>query len=199
MNATSSIARRKLWSIAALGGVMAATGCTHVTHTSVRADTAAATRAATIHSQASAPPADLARFLQPFPPAAPGQTRWVIDLPAQAHEDRIRVELLPSIRMRTDCNHHLASAKMQTHTVPGWGYSYQVMGDIGPVISTLMGCPESETRERDVPVHTDVPLQRYNSRAAIVFYAPAQVTLRYRLWRSEEEIQTAARALVQHP
>jgi len=179
MNIAPSISHRSLRFAVLLGGAMAATGCASVTpHRAI---------APASHQ----PSADPAQSLDLFPPPAPGQIRWVIDLPAQAHEDRIQVELLPSIRMRTDCNHHLASAQVQTHTVPGWGYTYQVMGEIGPVVSTLMGCPAQETRERDVPVNTDLPLQRYNSRAAIVFYAPAQVTLRYRLWHGEAEIQAA--------
>jgi len=135
--------------------------------------------------------ADLAQYLAPFPPAAPGQIRWVIPLPAQAHENQIKVELLPSIRMHTDCNHHMAAAEVKTHTVSGWGYAYQVMGDIGPMVSTMMGCPASEAQARDVPIRTRQTLQRYNSRAPLVFYTPAQVTLRYRLWRGDDAIQTA--------
>jgi len=183
MNTVLSIARRSLRFVVLLGGVMAATGCASVTQPGP--------------SRAVEPSAPLPQAgegsdsLAVFPPPAAGQTRWVIHLSAQAREDRIKVELLPSIRMRTDCNHHLASAQVETHTVPGWGYAYQVMGDIGPVIATLIGCPAEATRERDVPVNTDLPLQRYNSRAPIVFYAPAQVTLRYRLWRGDAAIQGA--------
>jgi len=139
------------------------------------------------------PAGDVASFLEPFPAAKAGQTRWVIALPARADEDQIQVELLPTLRMRTDCNHQVASAKVQEHSVPAWGYGYAVMGDIEPVISTLMACPANETRERDVPVQAGLSLRRYRSAVPIVFYTPESVTLQYRLWRVEGAIKSATR------
>jgi len=136
-------------------------------------------------------PIDLVHFLQPFPPATSGQVRWVIVLPQQADEDRIRVELLPSIRIRADCNHHFASAKIENHTLQGWGYNYAVMGTVGPLASTLMACPDALPQERDIIVQADLPLQRYNSRVPIVFYTPETVTLRYRLWHGAKDVQIA--------
>jgi len=131
-------------------------------------------------------PQELVELLQMFPAASAGQRRWVIALPAREHEDQFKIELLPTIRIRTDCNRYLASAKVQSHVVQGWGYTYEVMDAPGPVVSTMMGCPEDTWQERDVPVHAGLELRRYNSKIPIVFYTPQAVTLRYRLWRVQD-------------
>lgn len=134
---------------------------------------------------------DLAKLLEPFPPAAAGQVRWVIDMPARVDEDRYKVEVLPGKTLRVDCNRHWAGAKVESHTLQGWGYSYYTLTDVGPMASTMMACLEGTTQERFVPVGAVPELLRYNSRLPIVFYTPEDVQLRYRIWRVDGDGEAA--------
>lgn len=133
----------------------------------------------------------VARMLEPFPAPEPGHVRWAIDLPALPDEDDHKIELLPGKWMMVDCNRHWAGAVIEQRSLQGWGYSYYVMQDVGQVASTMMACPGQEKTNRFIPVGSMPELQRYNSRLPIVFYAPEEVELQYRVWRAAGSAQPA--------
>lgn len=139
---------------------------------------------------ASQPPksasSDPASDLAAFPPARDGQTRHVIQLPAQRDEDALKVELIVGKTMKIDCNRHSFGGRLEQLTAEGWGYDYYVLDSLGAGVSTMMGCPPGSEREAFVrSSHQD--LVRYNSRLPLVIYAPADVEVRYRIWRADAE------------
>lgn len=127
--------------------------------------------------------------LQAFPAAAAGQTRHVINLPAQSDEDALKVEIILGKTTTVDCNRKVFGGRLETRTAEGWGYDYYVLPALGAGASTLMGCPPGSERQAFV---TTAPqdLIAYNSRLPLVVYAPSDVEVRYRLWRAGE-VQTA--------
>ncbi|MBN9479439.1 MAG: serine protease inhibitor ecotin [Bordetella sp.] len=127
--------------------------------------------------------------LKAFPPAAAGQTRHVINLPAQADEDALKVELILGKTKTVDCNRQVFGGQLQTRTAEGWGYDYYVLPALGNAASTLMGCPPGSERQAFVTT-AEQPLIRYNSRLPVVVYTPSDVEVRYRVWRAGET-QTA--------
>ncbi len=124
--------------------------------------------------------------MRPYPAAEKGQKRHVIQLPQLADESTAKVELIVGRTMNIDCNHHFFSGKIEERTAEGWGYNYYVLKDLGQAASTLMGCSNKAQRSAFVP-SPDQPLIRYNSKLPVVVYAPANVELRYRIWRADAE------------
>lgn len=138
----------------------------------------------------SAVPAEAQRTarqeLAAFPAAPPGQVRRVIFLPREADEDALRVGLIVGQTMMVDCNRHVLGARIETRTLDGWGYDYFVVTSSGATASTRMACPTNR-RTRQFVRSGDEPLLRYNSRLPIVVYAPADIEIRYRIWRAGRE------------
>ena len=127
--------------------------------------------------------------LKAFPAATAGQTRHVINLPAQSDEDALKVEVIVGKTMKVDCNRHSFGGRLQERTAEGWGYSYYVMDSLGQAASTMMACPPGSERDAFVRA-SGQDLIRYNSRLPLVVYAPNDAEVRYRIWRAGEE-QTA--------
>ncbi|UYP31714.1 serine protease inhibitor ecotin [Pseudomonas sp. Z8(2022)] len=131
--------------------------------------------------------------LKPFPAAAEGYSRHVIELPAQANEAEYKVEIIAGKTLEVDCNHQRLGGQWQEKTVEGWGYSYYELGQVGPAMSTLMACPDDSRKQAFVPVGGEPQLLRYNSRLPLVIYAPDDVEVRYRLWSVTGESSLAPR------
>lgn len=127
--------------------------------------------------------------LKAFPAATSGQVRHVIRLPAQADEANFKVELIVGRTMAVDCNHHMFGGKLEERTAQGWGYNYYVLDSLGVGASTLMGCPPNQPTRQQFVRSSQEQLLRYNSRLPLVVYAPADVEVRYRLWRADAESQ----------
>ncbi|SJM55472.1 Proteinase inhibitor I11, ecotin precursor [Brevundimonas diminuta 3F5N] len=127
--------------------------------------------------------------LKAFPAATAGQTRHVINLPAQSDEDALKVELILGKTKTVDCNRQFFGGSLETRTAQGWGYDYYVLPALGAGASTLMGCPPGSEHEAFVTTQ-EQPLIRYNSRLPVVVYTPSDVEVRYRVWRAGET-QTA--------
>ena len=123
--------------------------------------------------------------LNAFPAATAGQTRHVINLPAQSDEDGLKVELILGKTQTVDCNRQFFGGRLETRTAEGWGYDYYVLPALGNAASTLMGCPPGSERQSFVTTQ-EQPLIRYNSRLPVVVYAPSDVEVRYRVWRAGE-------------
>lgn len=129
--------------------------------------------------------------LAAFPPARAGQKRHVINLPAQKDEDLLKVELIVGKTMMVDCNNHMFGGQIEQRTAQGWGYDYYVLERLGEAASTLMGCPSGSQHNAFVR-SSHQELVRYNSRLPLVVYTPADVELRYRVWRADVEQQVVA-------
>lgn len=129
--------------------------------------------------------------LKPYPAAAAGYQRHVIELPAQANEVEHKVELIAGKTLEVDCNQQRLGGQWQEKTVEGWGYNYYELGQVGPAMSTLMACPDNSRKQAFVPVGGEPLLVRYNSKLPLVIYAPADVQVRYRIWSAAAD-STAA-------
>ena len=130
--------------------------------------------------------AALQNDLKAFPQAAAGQRRTVISLPAEPDESLLKVELILGRMGEVDCNRTAYQGQIQTRTAEGWGYDYYVLESLGPQISTQMGSPPESRRQAFVRAGQETIL-RYNSRLPLVVYAPEDVEVRYRIWRTGEE------------
>jgi len=131
--------------------------------------------------------------LKPYPSAANGYQRHVIELPAKANEAEHRVELIAGKTLEVDCNQQRLGGQWQEKTVQGWGYSYYELGPIGPAVTTLMACPDDSRQQAFVRVGGEAQLVRYNSKLPLVIYAPADVEVRYRLWSAQDKVEPAPR------
>ena len=135
---------------------------------------------------ASAQPRTARDELAAFPQAPAGQVRRVIFLPTERDENALRVGVIVGRTMMVDCNRQVFGSRLEERTVEGWGYTYFVVTDVGPPASTMMACP-TNARTRQFVRSGDEPLLRYNSRLPLVIFAPADVEVRYRVWRAGRE------------
>ncbi|ARU87763.1 serine protease inhibitor ecotin [Pseudomonas sp. M30-35] len=131
--------------------------------------------------------------LKPFPVAAEGYNRYVIELPAQTKEAEHKVELIAGKTMEVDCNQQRLGGQWQEKTVQGWGYTYYELGSIGPAVSTLMACPDNSRKPAFVQVGGEPMLVRYNSKLPLVIYTPIDMQVRYRIWSAAETTTPAPR------
>src|SRR5690606_29812935 len=109
-----------------------------------------------------------------------------VRLPVERDETGLRVGVVVGRRMWVDCNRHLLPARIEERTAEGWGYAYYVVTVTGRPSSTMMACP-TNARTRQFVRAPDEPLVRYNSRLPLVIFAPADIEVRYRIWRAGPE------------
>jgi ecotin len=133
--------------------------------------------------------------LKAFPPAEPGMTRYAIDLPALPDEAVARVELVVGKTMRLDqSNRYFLGGRIETETIPGWGFDRYVVRRLGPVAGTLMAVdPAAPKVDRFVALGGEPVLLRYNSRLPLVVYVPDDAEVRYRVWRADPATTRAPR------
>lgn len=130
--------------------------------------------------------------IAPYPAADKGMTRQVITLPPQTDEENFKVELVVGKTMTVDCNRVLISGQIERGTIDGWGFDYLVLGKIGEPATTMMACPDNKKHEAFVPINLgQEAIQRYNSKLPIVLYVPEGITVKYRFWRADADLQTA--------
>jgi ecotin len=137
--------------------------------------------------------------LSPYPKPAPGERRWVIQLPGVlspgAGDPRSwRVQLVVGQEMPVDCNIRRISGQLRASDLAGWGYPiYRLEGpNAGLAISTLMACPPGQPKTpRFVTLAGDPVLAPYNVSLPIVVYLPERLELRWRLWRPLEPLRPA--------
>ncbi len=125
--------------------------------------------------------------MKAFPPAEPGMTRYVINLPPQQDESALKVDLIVGKMVRTDpVNRYFFGGTLETETIAGWGFDRYVLRSLGPMAGTLMAVdPKTPQVDRFVTLGGEPKLLRYNSRLPIVVYVPSSVEVRYRLWRAD--------------
>lgn len=130
--------------------------------------------------------------LAPFPAAEEGLIRQVIQLEEQPDEDLLRLEIVAGKMLEVDCNRVLVSATLTTKTIEGWGYDYHVIDKVSEPAKTMMACPDDKTETAFVPLNLGAEAtQRYNSKLPVVVYAPADVAVKYRIWRADPALSDA--------
>jgi len=127
--------------------------------------------------------------MKAFPPAGDGMVRHVLQLPPQADEAVLKVELILGKTVKTDsANHYFFGGKIEVETIQGWGFDRYILKQLGPMAGTLMAPPPGAPMvERFVSIGGDPYLVRYNSRLPLVVYVPKGVAVRYRIWHADPE------------
>lgn len=130
-----------------------------------------------------------ADHLKAFPKPEKGMSRHVLTLPKENDESILKLELVLGKTVETDLqNRYFFGGKIEEKVAEGWGYTYFVLPEIGPMAGTLMAIPpDAPKAERFIPIAGEPFLIRYNSKLPVVVYAPKDVEVRYRLWRGDEK------------
>lgn len=130
--------------------------------------------------------------IAPYPQAEKGMKRQVIQLPHQQDESTLKVELLIGQTLEVDCNQHRLGGELDSKTLEGWGYDYYVFDKLTSPVSTMMACPDGKKEKKFVTAYLgDDGMLRYNSKLPIVVYTPANVEVKYRIWKAQEPVQDA--------
>lgn len=130
--------------------------------------------------------------IAPYPQAEKGMKRQVITLTSQQDESTLKVELLIGQTLNVDCNQHRLGGTLETKTLEGWGYDYYVFDNVTSPVSTMMACPEGKKEQKFVTAWLgEDGMLRYNSKLPIVVYTPANVDVKYRIWKADANVQNA--------
>ena len=130
--------------------------------------------------------------IAPYPQAEKGMKRQVIQLPQQQDESVLKVELMIGQTLEVDCNRHRLGGQLESKTLEGWGYDYYVFDKVTSPVSTMMACPDGKKEQKFVTAGLgDAGMLRYNSKLPIVVYTPANIEVKYRIWRADETIGNA--------
>ncbi len=99
---------------------------------------------------------------------------------------------LGDVYKRQDCNQHRLGGTLETKTLEGWGYDYYVFDNVTSPVSTMMACPEGKKEQKFVTAWLgEDGMLRYNSKLPIVVYTPANVDVKYRIWKADANVQNA--------
>ncbi len=130
--------------------------------------------------------------MKAFPPPEKGQLRYVLQLPVQDDESIYKVELIVGKTVTIDkTNQYFFGGNIIEETIKGWGFPRYIVKELGPMAGTLMAVdPDTPQVDRFIHLGGEPYLIRYNSRLPIVIYVPQGAEVRYRIWRTDSEMQT---------
>ncbi len=133
--------------------------------------------------------------MKAFPAPADGMSRFVVTLPAEANEGDLKVEVVIGKTVQLEpSNRYFFGGKIETKVAQGWGFTYYLLPELGPMGGTLMGVDANAAKvERFVPVAGEPLLLRYNSKLPVVVYVPDGVEVRYRIWRAPADCIKASK------
>lgn len=124
--------------------------------------------------------------LNAFPENKKGYDRYVLLLPklsnTQKQVKELKIELIPGITKKVDCNTHRLMGKFSTEIVEGYGYEYLVFNSDGKYTSTRIGCPEKELTSKFI--YGETQTISYNSEIPIAIFVPQGFEVKYRVWES---------------
>lgn len=126
--------------------------------------------------------------IAPYPKAESGMTRHVIQLANQQNENNFMVELVIGKTIKADCNHQWFMGDLDKKTLDGWGYDYYKLDEIKGPASTMMACTKPAENRFITTQLGDDAFVRYNSKLPIVFYAPADMDVKYRVWSTDDKL-----------
>ena len=123
-----------------------------------------------------------------FPKPQKGMVQYVIEVPHSSidEDSQKKVEIFVGKYEQTDtCNRQFLNGELEKKDLKGWGYTYYQFKTNGQSMTTLMGCPNTETITKFVtaqPYLTD-----YNGRMPIVIYVPEGYEVQYKIYKAEPE------------
>ena len=80
--------------------------------------------------------------LKPYPKAEEGYERYVFRLPKLENEEGLRLNLIVGKTLQLDTiNRYFFSGKGERKSIPGWGYSYYHVKEVGPMAGTRAAAP----------------------------------------------------------
>ncbi|MCL4135549.1 UNVERIFIED_CONTAM: hypothetical protein GTU68_015732 [Idotea baltica] len=113
--------------------------------------------------------------------------RYVLNLPKQAVESDLKVELIAGKTVLVDRNQYFFSGHIKRENINGWGFSKHIVSTSGLMAGTLMAVdPIIPKTNRFITIGGEQYLIQYNSRLPVVVYAPEDVEMRYRIWHAGE-------------
>jgi ecotin len=129
--------------------------------------------------------------MKAFPPAGEGMVRHVLQLPQQADESGLKVELIVGKTVETDAgNRYFFAGRIEEETIKGWGFPRYMVSKLGPMAGTLMAVdPDAPKVTRFITLGGAPYIIRYNSRLPVVVYLPEGVEVRYRIWTAGAEVK----------
>lgn len=138
---------------------------------------------------AAASPTQAADPMKAFPEPGKGMVRFVLQLPKEADEDGMMVQIVAGKTVEVDeRNQYRFGGSIQAENIKGWGYTRYVVSQLGPMTGTRIAVdPGAPKVKRFVAMGGKPYLVRYNSKLPLVVYAPEGVEVRYRLWRAAPE------------
>ncbi len=119
-----------------------------------------------------------------FPKPAGDMEQHILTLNKLDNEQNYRVEIEVGKVQAVDCNQHKLLGKINEINLKGWGYTYYEIEYKGEEVSTRRACFNNTTEERFISLQQSLTLQ-YDSRLPKVFYLPKGLTLRYRIWQTD--------------
>lgn len=140
--------------------------------------------------------------LSNYPQAPKGERRWVIQLPGllpPTHDPVLspdsrewRVQLVIGQMADVDCNQTSFSARLRPWRVSDAAPLVFRVDNVGPLVSTRMACPSGQARRKAfVPMAGKPYVVPYNASRPIVVIAPAELQVRWRLWKAERQSREA--------
>jgi ecotin len=137
------------------------------------------------------PAGQAADNMKAFPPAEEGMVRYVLQLPKQADESALKVELIVGKAVQIDeRNSYFFGGKIEAETIKGWGFTRYKVTKLGPMAGTLMAVdPSAPKVARFITLGGGPYLIRYNSGLPIAVYVPEGVEVRYRIWTAGAEVR----------